>query len=117
MEQKFNLHEKLQFLLEDKAENLLNILLQTNSINHQKIGNYCNENYELNNVGDYLLDMDSDSVWIEFLLDEELMLSALTLLHCDFNEIYSLVKEKLNNEYPISILNTKETISISFDLF
>lgn len=116
MEQKFNLYEKLQFLLEDKAEDLLNVLLHTNSINHQKIGNYCAD-YQLNDVGDYLLDMDSESVWIEFLLDEDLMLSALTSLHCDYNEIYLLVKEKLDIDYPISILNTNETISISIDLF
>lgn len=116
MEQKFNLYEKLQFLLEDKAENLLNILLR-NYTNSEKIGNYCIYNYELNNVGDYLLDGDSESVWIEFYVGEKLVESTLYNLNCDSDIIYSDINNELYTYHSISILTTNETISISIDLF
>lgn len=123
MEQKFNLHEKLQFLLEDKAESLLNILLQTNTQNREMIGNYCSENYELNNIGDYLLDSDYESSWIEILIGKESMPLVNSLLNSIYKDIHSEIHLELNTNSPneifhssIEIFTTEETITISIEI-
>lgn len=123
MEQKFNLYEKIQFLLEDKAENLLNILLQNNTQNREMIGNYCSENHELNNIGDYLLDRDYESSWIEILIGKESMPLVNSLLNSIYKDIHSEIHLELNTNSPneifhssIEILTTEETITISIEI-
>lgn len=116
MEQKFNLQKEIQFLLEDNAENLLNILLQKTETNRQEIGYYCSHNNEFKNIGDYSLDLDSESSWIEFFVGEELIESTIENLNSNWDIIYSDINNELYTYYPINILSTNNTITISIEI-